>query len=137
MPRTEGTEGMSNTILRHIAELPESSVIVLYKVRRAACGVRRAACGVRRAACGVRHAACGWLPVRSACLRAVTHGRWLQNVWTVVAVLRALPPLARQLVMRLAFLDAPADVSPWVASALAEQKGIRILCRQLRGAKGE
>ena len=46
-----------------------------------------------------------------------------QNVWTVVAVLRALPPLARQLVMRLAFLDAPADVSPWVAAALKSQQG--------------
>jgi hypothetical protein len=40
-----------------------------------------------------------------------------------VAVLRALPPLARQLVMRLAFLDAPADVSPWVAAALKSQQG--------------
>ena len=46
-----------------------------------------------------------------------------KNVWTVVAVLRALPPLARQLVMRLAFLDAPADVSPWVAAALKSQQG--------------
>ena len=42
-----------------------------------------------------------------------------QNVWTVVAVLRALPALARQLVMRLAYLDAPADVSQWVAKPAA------------------
>jgi hypothetical protein len=40
-------------------------------------------------------------------------------VWTVVAVLRALPALARQLVMRLAYLDAPADVSQWVAKSAA------------------
>ena len=42
-----------------------------------------------------------------------------QNVWTVVAVLRALPALARQLVLRLAYLDAPADVSQWVAKSAA------------------
>ena len=39
-----------------------------------------------------------------------------ENVWSVVAVQRALPPLARQLIMRLAYLDAPADVTLWVAT---------------------
>ncbi len=53
-------------------------------------------------------------------------------------MLRALPPLARQLVMRLAYLDAPTDVSQWIstkskvhadklAEALARMRQVHIL----------
>lgn len=91
----------SDAILLHIAELPTKSIGVLYQVCLLPTPTALAG-------------ACFNLPLFLA-----------QNVWTVVAVLRALPPLARQLTMRLAYLDSPADVSQWVATPLKAQAGRR------------
>eukprot|EP00961_Rhodomonas_salina_P016035 215850-Rhodomonas_salina.1 len=56
------------------------------------------------------------------------------DLWTAVAVLRSLPPLARQIVLRLVYLDGYVDVSQWISDeqgelteSLAKMKKVRVI----------